>query len=149
LAPRRCWQAGTRPLRAVGSCAGAVLALFALMLPGACSPDDPLPEEFLPGTDQSDCGAITYRNFAADFFARYCLSCHNEQLVGDLARTDAPTGIDFNRLDGIRAFQRRIRLRTGIQGDMPPILLRVPRPSDAERVRLIQWLDCGAPAGPP
>lgn len=115
-----------------------------------CSPDSPLPAELLADADRNspdDCGDVTYQNFGADFFASYCLRCHNEMLVGDVARTDAPTGINLNTLDGVRRFQSRIRLRAGVQGDMPPRIAPVPRPSEAERVQLIQWIDCGMPGG--
>lgn len=111
----------------------------------SCSPDSPLPPDLLDSAQAIDCADLTYENFAADFFAKYCLGCHNEQLTGDIARTDAPTGIDFNKLDGVRTFQKRIRLRAGEQGDMPPRLLSVPRPSESERLQLIRWIDCGTP----
>jgi uncharacterized membrane protein len=121
----------------------AAIALAATSM--SCSPDSPLPPEALDAARQIDCGQTTYEDFGARFFHDYCLHCHNEQLEGDMARTDAPTGINFNTLDQIRGYQRRIRLRAGEQGDMPPSLLPVPRPSEQERLRLIRWLDCGAP----
>jgi len=135
-----------------GACARRLAAWTAACLVGAalawagCSPDDPLAEALLQQDRAWPCGELTYQSFGADFFARYCLACHNELLVGDLARSDAPTDINFNRLDGIRAFQKRIRMRAGVQGDMPPLLLAVPRPGEQERVQLIQWIDCGAPS---
>jgi len=110
-----------------------------------CSPDAPLSKEELAAAEAGECGELTYQNFGARFFAQYCLSCHNEQLSTDLARSDAPLGIDFNRLDGIRRYLSRIRLRAGELGDMPPRLLPVAQPSPEERILLIQWLDCGAP----
>ena len=112
---------------------------------GGCSPDFPLAAELVPQPGQSPCGPFTYENFGADFFYRYCLVCHHEDNVGDAARWDAPTGINFNRLSGIRQFLPRIRLRAGVQGDMPPHRLPVPQPTAEERIRLIEWLDCGAP----
>src|SRR5262249_17403153 len=128
----------------------AALCASATICACSISPDNPLPAEMqLTESDQTDCGALTYQNFAADFFAEYCLRCHNEQLIGDVARTDAPTDINFNGLDGIRTFQKRIRLRAAVQGDMPPILLDVPHPSEDERRKLIQWIDCGTPSGSP
>lgn len=122
--------------------AGVPLAI----LPACLSPDSPLGPELLEQARAAPCGELTYQNFAADFFARYCLACHNDQLVGDAQRTDAPTGINYNRLDQIRLFAQRIRLRAGVQGDMPPRLLAVPQPTDEERLMLIQWIDCGTPS---
>ncbi len=117
-----------------------------LLALSACSPDNPLPEEKLDAAERAPCGTLTYENFAADFFASYCLRCHNEQLAGDINRTDAPTGINYNTLNGIRQFQTRIRLRAGVQGDMPPLVAPVPHPTEEERQNLIQWIDCGTPA---
>lgn len=131
-----------RPLAGfVSLCAGVVL------LHACFSPDAPLPADILEQSRGAPCGDVTYQNFAAEFFADYCLRCHNEQLVGDLSRSDAPNGINYNRLDLIRVFAQRIRLRAGEQGDMPPRILAVPRPSDAERLMLLQWIDCGTPSG--
>jgi hypothetical protein len=122
-----------------------LLAAAGATLLAACSPDFPLPAELIPQPAPGACETLTYDNFGAAFFYRYCLLCHHEDNVGDRARFDAPTGINFNRLSGIRQFLARIRLRAGIQGDMPPRLLPVPQPTEAERVQLIEWLDCGAP----
>ena len=129
-------------------CVAVALAIAAIMsaaLSTSCSPDSPLPPEALDSAREIDCGQATYENFGAEFFHNYCLHCHNEQLVGDITRTDAPTGINVNTLEDVRGFSRRIRLRAGEQGDMPPSLLPVPRPSNSEREQLIRWLDCGAP----
>lgn len=127
-------------------CFGVAFAIAALAFVSAsCSPDSPLPADALDSAREVDCGQSTYENFGAEFFHNYCLHCHNEQLVGDIPRTDAPTGINFNRLEQVRGFARRIRLRAGEQGDMPPSLLPVPRPTHAEREQLIRWLDCGTP----
>lgn len=121
----------------------ALSALPALWI--GCTPDNPLSLEQLDSAAGAPCGELTYENFAADFFWNYCLPCHNEQLIGDIDRTDAPNGINFNSLDGIREFQKRIRLRAAVQGDMPPALLPVDKPSEEERQELLRWLDCGAP----
>ena len=130
-------------------CFGGLL-LLAILLPGlasnpGCSPDVPLSAEYTDAARAVPCGETTYANFAARFFHDYCLPCHNEMLTTDLERTDAPTGINFNTLDGIRAFQRRIRLRAGEQGDMPPTLLPLARPTEEKRAQLMRWIDCGTP----
>lgn len=124
-----------------------MLLLFAMIgfIGIGCSPDNPLPDSVLENHEKPACGDVTYENFGADFFHNYCLRCHNAELTTDIERTDAPTGINYNTLDGIRQFQTRIRLRAGVQGDMPPLLLPVPRPSEEERLKLIDWIDCGAP----
>lgn len=140
-------RARTRARIAAGM--SAVLGAALVFEWSGCSPDSPLPAALLEQAESAGCGELSYQNFGADFFASYCLRCHNEQLVGDTARTDAPTGINYNTLSDIRVFQNRIRLRAGVQGDMPPRLLPVPRPSEAERQMLIEWIDCGLPASTP
>lgn len=107
-----------------------------------CSPDAPLE---LAGRPLPDCTTTTetYENFGAGFFQSYCLRCHSVALETDLQRFDAPQGIDFNTLQMAREFARRIRLRAGELGDMPPQILLGPRPGEAERLRLIDWIDCG------
>lgn len=142
-------QIKRRPARTRAQIAVVISALLGATLLiqwSGCSPDNPLPPGLLEQAESAPCGDLSYQNFGADFFASYCLRCHNEELVGDAARTDAPTGINYNTLNDIRMFQNRIRLRAGVQGDMPPRLLPVPRPSEAERQKLIEWIDCGLPA---
>lgn len=124
-----------------------VAALVGCVLVPAClSPDDPLTEDQLASAADANCAELTYENFGRPFFQAYCLRCHSETLGTDFARTDAPQGINFDTLESARPFINRIRLRAGIQGDMPPRPLVVPHPSDAQRIQLIQWLECGMPS---
>jgi uncharacterized membrane protein len=139
----------TRFPAAAGALSAGVL-LLAFAGGGGCqllalSPNDPLDPDLVASLSDTDCGEVdaTYENFAADFFARYCLRCHSETLVGDSARQDAPVGIDFDTRAGAESFASRIRLRAGLDGDMPPRILGGARPTHSERVRLIQWIDCG------
>lgn len=113
---------------------------------GCLSPDNPLPDEVTAGNgDEVDCSKLTYENFAESFFQSYCLRCHSATLVGDAARNDAPVGINYDTIEGVREFATRIRLRAGQLGDMPPLLAPVPRPGDEARRKLMQWIDCGTP----
>ena len=123
----------------VAACAG-----FAL-LPACLSPDKPLSDDQLASAVEPDCAELTYENFGRPFFQAYCVRCHSDTNESDLARTDAPQGIDFDTLEMARPFINRIRLRAGVQGDMPPQLMIVPHPSDEQRIQLLQWLDCGMP----
>lgn len=119
------------------------LTILVSIAGGCLSPNNPLPDALLPDGGSTNCDELTWENFARQFFADYCLLCHSETLVSDLARYDAPVGINYDTIEGVREFRKRIRLRAGELGDMPPRLLPVPRPSEEERVRLIQWIDCG------
>ena len=123
-----------------------IAASFALFATGCLSPDNPLPDEVTSGDgDEVDCSELTYENFGDNFFQSYCLRCHSATLVGDVARSDAPVGINYDTIEGVREFAPRIRLRAGQLGDMPPLLALVPKPSAEERRTLIQWIDCGTP----
>lgn len=124
------------------------LAAFAASggaLQGCLSPDNPLSDDALGGVGTAKCGEITYENFARAFCATYCLRCHSSTVTGDAARLDAPPGIDFDSMDGILEFSKRIRLRAGELGDMPPRIVGGPVPTEEERIKLMQWIDCGLP----
>ncbi len=108
-----------------------------------CSPDLPLPDDLIPKT--VDCTEIdhTYENFGKAFLQEYCLRCHSVTLESDLSRLDAPLGINFDSMGQVREFESRIRLRAGELGDMPPRLIPGPHPSFDERIKLIEWIECG------
>lgn len=89
---------------------------------------------------EEPCGTLTYENFAADFFDSYCLRCHSEDLTG-LARSGAPSSVNFDTLDLIRERLDRIGIRAGSAGSMPP---SEPFPTSTERAQLLNWIDCGA-----
>ncbi len=132
-----CMPQSTRFGRSVA--AMSAVGVLSLM---SCSPDSPLELSTRP---LPDCGAAkgSYESFGAAFFQNYCIRCHSVTLESDLERLDAPQGIDFNTLQMAREFSRRIRLRAGELGDMPPQILLGPRPTEAERLQLVDWIDCG------
>lgn len=129
----------------------AVVILFtcaALLAYGCLSPNDPLDPQVLASISEVDCDTLnlTYENFGRAFFEKYCLRCHSASLTDDLARSDAPLGIDFDSLEDIRSYTTRTALRAGELGDMPPALLGGQQPSVAERIQLLQWIECGTPS---
>lgn len=130
-------------MRACIGISGGALLTFLLIGGAGCSPDSPLPAMLDPTGVNCSTVSASYENFAAGFFQRYCIRCHSVSLSDDLSRTDAPMGINFDTLDMAREFKKRIRLRAGMLGDMPPHLLPGPQPTMEERVELIKWLDCG------
>ncbi len=127
----------------------SVIAVGLALAVGACvlSPDDPLDDAQLVMATGVDCATVPldYDTFGRQFLSNYCLRCHGAARVSDVQRSDAPVGIDFDTLEQAQPFAARIRLRAGELGDMPPALLGGPRPSDAERIELLQWIDCGMP----
>ena len=71
----------------------------------------------------------------------HCTGCHSELLVGD-QRAGAPPGVDFNTRGQVIDHLGRIYARSADDNrTMPP----TDTVSDADRVRLGDWLACGAP----
>jgi uncharacterized membrane protein len=56
-------------------------------------------------------------------------------------RQQAPADINFDTLDEVRAWSRRIERTAGEGTTMPP----AGGPSADERQMLVEWLRCGAP----
>lgn len=131
-------------MNSVQSCVfNRISILTALVLSAGCSPDSPLDLEANP--IRMDCSVVdlTYENFGKSFFQDYCLRCHTVTLETDWSRVDAPQEINFDTMLMAREFRKRIRLRAGLLGDMPPRLIPGPMPSEGERVLLIEWIECG------
>ncbi len=89
--------------------------------------------------------SLTYDTFGRAFMESYCTRCHSSTLTGD-ARNDAPAGHDFDTLEGILAVAEHVDQYAaggpaGINTAMPPT---DPRPSEAERRQLGEWLACEA-----
>jgi hypothetical protein len=103
--------------------------------------DDVQPGGALAERDCPPDSFLRYDNFGAPFFAEYCTGCHSSQLPDDM-RQDAPPGVDFETLEGIRARADAIYLRAAdANATMPP----VGGPSDETRVLLGEWLGCDTP----
>jgi uncharacterized membrane protein len=89
---------------------------------------------------------LNYQNFGQGFMTAYCTRCHSSALTG-ASRQSAPSGLDFDTVNGVRANRDLIDLHAAAGPDavnsaMPP---SAPTPTDADRRRLGEWLACGAP----
>lgn len=119
----------------------AFVASFSL----ACDDDDR--EEGKPtGSDCPATQTLTYANFGQAFFDQYCQSCHASTVMG-AARMGAPADHVFDEVADIRILAEHIDERAAAGPDavntlMPPI---APKPTEAERRQLGEWLACGAP----
>ena len=102
------------------------------------------------GTGSTSTGAAsdTWTNFAQGFVTTYCVECH---AAGNPNR-------DYTTLDGVKVDAAEIRcgvstiIESGCTGFPPPKQFPVdnaahtnPKPSDADRARLIAWIDAGSP----
>lgn len=84
---------------------------------------------------------LTYENFGGPFMLNFCTGCHQSMLPADM-RQDSPIEVNFDDIDDVREWSDRIWARAADQNlTMPP----VGPPSDEERMRLGEWLACGAP----
>lgn len=89
---------------------------------------------------------LTYASFGQAFFDSYCQRCHASTVTG-AARNGAPDDHVFDQVEDIRLIAEHIDElaaagATVVNTAMPP---DSPRPSDAERRQLGEWLACGAP----
>lgn len=89
---------------------------------------------------------LTYQNFGQSFMGTYCLRCHNSALTGN-ARHDAPSDINFNTVEEVRAEAKDVDKQAGASAtitneEMPP---DGEKPSVEDRRKLSEWLACGAP----
>lgn len=111
---------------------------------GSREKDDDAPPEVGENLDDRSCpdeSFLTYGNFGAPFFAEFCTGCHSSQIPADM-RQDAPAGVDFETLDGIRSHAALIYV---IAADGNAIMPPVGGPAEEARVLLGEWLACGAP----
>lgn len=89
---------------------------------------------------------LTYENFGAPFMQSYCSSCHSTTSTGP-QRGGAPLNHNYDTRAGILQWRADIDTHaaagpTAVNTLMPPSL---PKPSQADREKLGQWLACGAP----
>ena len=103
----------------------------------------------LTGSSCPTAAPPTYATFGQAFFQSYCLGCHSQSRTGE-ARNGAPVTIDFDTRSLVRentsdidkqaAFGPKARNTLMPSGDQPG-------PSDAERIRLGEYIACEV-AGP-
>jgi hypothetical protein len=91
--------------------------------------------------------ADTWENYAKNFFTTYCTSCHNPQ---------DPTGRDYNLQADVA--KDKAAMRCGVASSQDPTWVcgpspvakqfpigNGPKPSDAERARIVAWIVAGEP----
>jgi len=90
---------------------------------------------------------LTYETFGRGFMAQYCTRCHSSSLQG-AQRQGAPSDHNFDSLAALKAVGAEHVDTAAAAGPsavntvMPP---QDPRPSEAERRQLGEWLACGMP----
>jgi uncharacterized membrane protein len=102
----------------------------------SCKPYEEIDEHPCPPQGTT----LSYANFGAAFFDRYCQSCHGSAAAD---RKGAPGEFLFDTRDQISRHLARIYVRSAAGNDsMPPGTEDPPR---SERDQLADWLACGAP----
>jgi len=134
--------------------ARSISLLAAVLVIVGCGSEDEAPP---PAMSASSSGAtcpigstLTYEGFAQGFFEAYCTRCHSTENSGD-ERNGAPDEYDWDDYDSIALHAAEIDLvaAAGPRATnvfMPPA---APRPTNAERAQLGQWLACEFSPGPP
>ena len=83
---------------------------------------------------------LRYGNFGAPFMDSHCQSCHGSQSID---RRGAPGEFIFDSVEQIQRHRARIFVRSAAGNDsMPP---GPDDPSEEDRIKLAEWLACGAP----
>lgn len=124
-----------------------------LTLPAGCADADPEPADRQPpfhSTTGATCpssSTLTYEGWARGFFADHCTRCHNSSFTTRDQRNGAPLEANWDELETVRLYSAEIDEYAaggpnGINQVMPP---SEPRPSEANRLKLGEWLACGAP----
>jgi hypothetical protein len=101
----------------------------------------------------------TWNSFGKTFFATYCVECHNATIPD----ASADPKQNFNIYSDVTGFDKTIRCGVAPAGQLqsgcptdgafpPPGQFPIsdakgtnPKPSDAERLRIIAWINAGAP----
>ena len=89
---------------------------------------------------------LTFGNFGKAFMQSYCLRCHSKDVTGE-KREGAPADHNFDTVDEIRGLAEHIDELAGAGPNAVNAIMPEgdPRPSEAERKKLSEWLACGAP----
>jgi len=86
---------------------------------------------------------LTYADFGEPFFTDWCTGCHSSGLTTLAARQNAPLGVDFDSIGGIREWQDQIFLEAADDHAlMPPGGVTL---DTSLRFSLGDWLACGTP----
>jgi hypothetical protein len=100
-------------------------------------------------TSSGDAGGDTWASYAQGFFMTYCVECHNA--------TKDPNR-DYTKLADVMTDAALIRcgvaptMQTGCGPSPPPKQFPIsdamgtnPKPTDAERLRIVAWISAGLP----
>ena len=120
-------------------CKAVALALVIAACGGGGDAEGTFTQSVCPPTDPP-----SYASFGRTFMESYCTECHDSAKTGEM-RQDAPPTIDFDSLALLRMSTSQIDKQAAFG---PAAMNRLmppdgnPKPSDAERVRLGEFIAC-------
>lgn len=120
-----------------------VAALLLSLVGTGCGDDEPDDDDDDDASGGCADTTLTYTSFAKPFVSSYCASCHGASVTGT-SRLGAPAADVFDTRAQIVANAADIKEQVVVMKTMP-FGNGTAKPSDAERVKLGQWLACGAP----
>jgi hypothetical protein len=99
-------------------------------------------------TTEETPAADTWESWAKGFFAKYCVECH-----GATSATRRYTVLDDVKRDSVKIKCGTASVKLAGCGSFPPpkqfpidnTTKTNPKPSDAERARLVAWIEAGTP----
>lgn len=102
--------------------------------------------EGLSGVDCKEGSTLTWESFGQKFMTDYCTRCHASSLTG-VARNGAPSDHNLETVLLVRqeidhVYEEAAAGPDGVNTAMP---IGAPKPTEAERQMLGEWLACGAP----
>lgn len=132
-------------MRGIFGVVGWAVGVLAIGI-GACDSDEHEHEGEATGALCPSENTLSYANFGQTFMTDYCVDCHSSTATGS-ARRDAPVGIDFDTIAGIRLHATHIdeHAAAGPNATNEEMPEDDPKPTLEERTKLGQWLACGAP----
>ena len=132
------------------------MRLVVLCLAFAACTNTPIPTDTETVCPDPDPNTLTYENFGQAFMTSYCTHCHASALPRS-QRNGAPLFHDYDSLRGVLAIPDHIDAYAGSgpaaqNSVMPPdrcpttpggpLDRDCPKPSQAERTQLSQWIAC-------
>jgi uncharacterized membrane protein len=123
---------------------GKLAAALASLCIAACGGDHD--EGEATGSECPDNSTVTYEDDIKPFMAKYCTSCHGSN-VPAIERQGAPSDHNFDTEEGILEEASHVADEAaagpdGVNTGMPEG--NGPKPSEAERRMLGEWLACNA-----
>ena len=98
-------------------------------------------DPFIPGRDCDESLGITWESFGQGFILSQCAGCHSSNVPEDM-RAGAPAGVDFETHELTQQWLERIYARSADEANTMPPVDSIP---EEDRIRLGDWLACGAP----